>query len=108
MRKIVAPILFLCLSSLPFLVGGCVLPPPPYEDYTMAGAAIQAAQDSDSPRYAPSLWDKADENYEKGKQAYKDADFDIAEKYFIVAKDYAERAENATRLKKFATGESFP
>jgi hypothetical protein len=89
-------------------MGGCVLPPPPYEEYTMARSAVQAAQEADSPRFAASLWSKADENYHKGMKAYKEAEFENAKKYFIAAKDFAERAENATRLKKFQTGESFP
>lgn len=89
-------------------MGGCIMPPPPYEEYTIAQSAVQAAQEADSPRMAANLWNKADEAYHKGVKAYKDAEFDDAKKYFIVAKDWAERAENATRLKKFQTGESFP
>ncbi len=101
MHKIAAPILFLCLSS-------CVVAPAPYEDYTIARSAFRAAQDVDSPRFATGLWNKAEENFRKGEKAWKDAEFEEARKYFKRSIGYSERAENATRLKKFQTGDSFP
>lgn len=100
--KTVALISFLSLNS-------CVVAaPPPFEDYTMARAAIRAAQDVDSARFAPGLWNKADENYRSGMKSYKDQDFLDAKAFFKKATDLAERAENATRLKKFQSGDSFP
>lgn len=87
---------------------GCVTPPPPYEDYTIARTAIRAAQDVDSPRFAAGWWAKADESYRKGEQAYKDVEFEQAQKYFRSAIRYAERAEDTTRLKKFESGDTFP
>lgn len=105
MRKTAAPILFLCLSSL---VTGCVAAPPCYEEYVMARAAVRAAHDVDSARFATGLYNKADENFRSGEKAYKDQDFAEAKKFFINAQAFAERAENATRLKKFQTGDSFP
>jgi hypothetical protein len=102
MRKIAALISFLSLSS-------CVVAaPPPFEDYTIARAAIRAAQDVDSARFSPGLWNKADENFRNGQKAYKESDYADAKIYFKKATDLAERAENATRLKKFQTGDSFP
>ena len=113
MQKIAAPILFRSLSRALFVFCavsfvGCVAAPPPYEEYTLARAAVRAAQDVDSPRFASGLWHKADDSYRAGQKAYKDADFDIAKTYFVNAKVFAEKAENATRLKKFQTGDGFP
>lgn len=101
MRKIVAPILFLSLSN-------CVVAPPPYEEYTLARAAVRAAQDVDAARFSVGYWNKADENFRLGQKSWKDAEFDRAKLYFKRATDFAERAENATRLKKFQSGDTFP
>lgn len=109
MRKTAAPTLSLWLSSLLFLgLTACVAAPPPYEDYTLARAAVRAAQDVDSARFSTGLWHKAEESYRNGQKSYKDADFADAKQFFRRAVEYAERAENATRLKKFQSGDSFP
>ena len=101
MLRTVALISFLSLSS-------CVALPPPYEEYVLARAAVQAAQDTDSPRFATGLWNLADENYRLGQRAFRDSDYGPAKVYFKKATEFAERAENVTRLKKFQTGDSFP
>jgi hypothetical protein len=110
MRKIAAPILFRSLSSLVFLgaMAGCVAAPAPYDEYSLARSAVRAAQEFDSARFATGLWNKAEENYHNGQKAFKEAEFDRAKKYFVAAQQYAEKAENATRLKKFQSGDSFP
>lgn len=89
---------------------GCkvIASPPPYEEYNLARAALRAAQESDSARFATGLWNKAEESFRSGQKAYKDADYDAAKKLFQAAQANAEKAENVTRLKKFQTGESFP
>jgi hypothetical protein len=81
---------------------------PPYEEYTLAQAAMRAAQDVDSARFSSGLWNKADDSYRSGQRAFKEAEFASAKSYFKDALQLAERAENATRLKKFQTGDSFP
>lgn len=111
MQKIAAPISYLWLSSLFLIVSGvtgCVASAPPYEEYTLARSAIRAAQDVDSPRFATSLWHKAEENFRNGQKAYKEAEYGSARDSFKEALQFAEKAENSTRLKKFQTGESFP
>lgn len=111
MPKTAAPTLFLYLSSLAIVLSaitGCVVAPPPYEEYTFARAAVRAAQEFDSARFSTGLWNKAEENYSSGQKAYKEAEFASAKKYFTNALQFAERAENATRLKKFQSGDSFP
>ncbi len=112
MPKTAALTLFRCLSSIlvASFILGCkvVAAPPPYEEYSLARAAVRAAQDADSARFATGIWNKAEENFRAGQKAYRDADFDNAKKFFQQALLHAEKAENVTRLKKFQTGESFP
>jgi len=110
LRKTAVRISSLYLSSLVVLVGlsGCVTPLPPYEEYSLARVAVKAAADVDSARYATGLWNRAEENYRNAQSAYKDNDFAAAKKQFLLAIQYAEKAENATRLKKFQSGDSFP
>lgn len=114
MQKIAVRILFrsisrpICLGGLTAALSGCVTPPPPYDDYTIARTAVTSAQEVDSARFAPGLWAKAEESYRKGEKAYKEFEFDEARKLFRMAISFAERAEDATRLKKFESGDSFP
>lgn len=97
-------------SSLILFLGlsGCVTPPPPYEDYALARVAVRSAQEVDSARFATGLWNRAEENYRNGQRAWADNEFGAAKKHFQMAIQYAEKAENATRLKKFQTGDTFP
>ncbi len=83
-------------------------PAAPYEDYALARAAVRAAQEADSARFATNLWNKAEENFRSGQKAFRDADYESAKKHFQLAQQFAEKAENITRLKKFQTGENFP
>ncbi len=112
MPKIAAPISFRSVSSglaavLLLLLVGCAANPP-YEDYTLAQAAIRAAQDVDSARISAGLWHKADDNFRKGQLAFKEGEYASAKSHFKAALQFAERAENATRLKKFQTGDASP
>lgn len=112
MPKTAVLILFRSLSSLLVALSlmGCkvIASPPPYEEYALARAAIRAAQEADSARFATGIWNKAEESFRSGQKAYKDADYDSAKKFFQAAQAHAEKAENITRLKKFQTGEGFP
>jgi len=110
MRKTAALILFRSLSSLVAVVAvtGCVAAPAPYEEFALARAAVKAAQEFDSARFATGLWNKAEDNYRSGQKAWKDAEYEIAKQKFVAALQYAEKAENITRLKKFQSGDSFP
>lgn len=82
--------------------------PPPYDEYNLARTAIKAAQDVDSARYASGLWNRAEENYRTAQREFQDNEFAKAKKHFGLAIQFAEKAENATRLKKFQTGDSYP
>lgn len=83
-------------------------PPAPYEDYALARAAVRAAQEADSARFATNLWNKAEDNFRSGQKAFREADYEAAKRHFQLAQQFAEKAENITRLKKFQTGENFP
>jgi len=87
---------------------GCVIGPPPFEEYTIARSAVQAARAVDSVRFAPGLWNRADESFREGEKCYRDSEFDRARTLFQDATQYAERAENTTRLKKFQMGDGVP
>jgi hypothetical protein len=89
-------------------LSSCRTAPAPYEDYALARTAVQAARDADSPRFAPGFWARADENFRLAEREYKDSDFEAAKLHFHMAQKFAEKAENATRLKKFKTGDSYP
>jgi len=90
------------------VLGGCVVGPTPYEEYTLARAAIRAAREADSAQFAPGPWHKADNAYRSGQKAWNESEYDRARKQFKTAIEYAERAENMTRIKKFQTGGGFP
>lgn len=85
--------------------GGCA-GHPPLEEYSIARAALFAAKEVEAQRYAPGFWYKAEEHYRLGQSAYKNNDFKTAKVNFDQAKEFAEKAENATRLKKFQSGET--
>lgn len=108
MRKIAARISFLCLSSSVLTLNGCVVPPAPYEEYTLARTALQAAQSADAARFAMPTYRRAEDSYRNGEQAFKDSDFEAAKMYFKNTIMFAERAENATKIKKFQSGDGFP
>lgn len=110
MRKIAAPTLYLWLSSLSLFLAlaGCVVPPAPYEDYALARAAVQAAQEADSARYVTAIYRRAEDSFRNGQKAFKDGDNLEAKKFFRSAIQLAEKAENMTKLKKFQSGDSFP
>src|SRR4051812_7621027 len=87
---------------------GCASSPPPYEDYTLARAALKSARDTDAPRLAPLLYLQAEELYRQAERNYRENDFDAARAKFASALKTAERAENGARLKKFLSGQGAP
>lgn len=90
-----------------FILIGCSTPQP-VEEYTLARTALQFAKDQDAPRYAPSYWHQAEEAYRKGEVNFKNHDYGDAGEEFIKAKEFAEKAENATRAQKYKSGEFTP
>ena len=106
MRKIAARISCLWLSSLG--LSACVAAPPPFDEYVLARTAVAAAKEVDSAKNAPGLWTRAEENYRIAQKQFKDNDFALARRHFLSAIQFAEKAENATKLKKFQSGDSYP
>jgi uncharacterized protein HemY len=95
-----------CLTAVCLLtLVGCVAPLP-IEEYTIARAAVNSARESGSERLAAGIWYKAEENYRKGQKYLKDQDNESAKISFLKAIEFAEKAENASRLKKFESGET--
>lgn len=88
-----------------FLLGCAVVVPYPLEEFTLARAALTSAKDSGAERLASGYWYKAEENYQKAQKSLKDKDNELARSQFLKAIDFAEKAENASRLKKFESGE---
>ena len=89
------------------IISGCVVAPLPTEEYTLARAALAAAKDSGAERLAPGIWYKADENYHFGEKYLKEKDNISAKAAFLKSIEFAEKAENAARIKKFESGENF-
>lgn len=114
MAKTAALILFRCskfplfFAGLLLVLSSCVAAPPPYEEYTLARAAIKAAQDVDSARFSGGYWNRASDDFREGEKAWKDAEYETAKRLFKSAIQLSERAENATRLKRFQTGDGLP
>ncbi|MBX7231707.1 MAG: hypothetical protein K1X29_06440 [Bdellovibrionales bacterium] len=65
-----------------------------------------AAHDSGAERLASGLWLRSDEQYRKGQKLLLEKDNESARACFLRAIEYSEKAENASRLKKFETGET--
>lgn len=81
---------------------------PPIQEYNIARTALNAAREAEAPRYSAGFWHKAEENYQLGQKAYAENDFASAKVKFENSIGFAEKAENATRLKKFQSGEGVP
>ncbi|MCB0355674.1 MAG: DUF4398 domain-containing protein [Bdellovibrionales bacterium] len=82
--------------------------PKPAEELVLAKVALEAAKEVGAASAASGYWYRAEENYRKGQEALKSNYNYDAREFFIQAKNYAEKAENSTRLKKFKSGESYP
>lgn len=88
-------------------VAGCAAPPP-FEEYTISRTALNSAREVEAGRYASGYWHRAEELYRRGQKQYKDNDYARAKDSFLDSIEFAEKAENATRLRKFQSGEGFP
>ena len=106
MRKIAAPISCLLVSNS--LLVACVAAPAPYDEYSLARTALASAREVDSAKNAPGFWNRAEDIYRTAEKEFKENDFEQAKKHFVLATQFAEKAENATKLKKFQSGDSYP
>ncbi len=89
-----------------FLVCSCQSTPVPVKEYTLAKSAYDAAVASESIKYAPQLFHKAEKAYKKGEILYKERDYEAAREQFDICVRLSERAENLARLKQFKEGEN--
>jgi hypothetical protein len=80
-------------------LAGCQTTPPLHE-YTIARTALEAARRIEAVRVAPAFFHKAEEAYRKAEVLFKKEDYSEARDGFVVARDYAEKAENSARLQK--------
>jgi len=90
-----------------FILSACA-DKPPVEEYTLARAAVEAAQAASANKYAPGLWYQCEENYRQGEGSFKRGEFDAAKEYFYRSQTYAEKAENKARYEKRKLGEDIP
>ena len=94
-------------SLVVFSTSGCVTYFP-VNEYNLARVAVDSARDADAARFAPGMWYKAEEAYQKGQRLYKERRYSSAKEVFIEARNNAERAENAARLTRFQSGDPVP
>ncbi len=93
-------ILFILLLSV-----GCQTIPAPYEDYSLARAAMDAARAVQAARHSPGFWSQAEENYRKARLFFKEREYEKAKLHFNLARQAAERAENSARLLRLKSGD---
>jgi len=79
---------------------------PPNEDYTLAHTAMEAAKAAQAQQVAPGYFSRADELYHRAVSEYEDRHYTRAKDDFISAREYAEKAENYSMLKRAETGEA--
>lgn len=91
-----------------FFFSACVTVSIPVEEYNLARAAIDAARESDSPRYSPGLWYKAEQAYRDAERLFRERRYSEAKKLFVEAKYLGEKAENAAKLVRFQQGDEDP
>lgn len=83
---------------LVFFLFSCQTTPAPIEEYSLARAAIEAAQAAQAPRHSSGYWSQAELAYRQGQTYYRDGDYSQAKREFLKAKSFAEKAENSARL----------
>lgn len=77
---------------------------PTYE-YVLARQAYEAAKETESARYAPGFYHRAEEAYRRGVSRYDERNYDEAVIEFKAARDYSEKAENSTRIQRKKAGD---
>lgn len=78
--------------------------PQPNDDYVYAWAALRSARGVQAPKHAAGYWSKAQEYYDQALVDYADRDYASAQANFKRAKEFAEKSENYTTLKKAEMG----
>ena len=73
----------------------------PVEQYIYAKTAYDAAVTAEASKHAARLLYLAEKHYKRGEVLFKERYYDEANKEFVVAQKYAEKAETVSRLKQF-------
>ncbi len=95
----------LTLALLLMVLSGCA-GTPPRDEYVLADTAIRAAQAAKAPQYAPGLFTKAQQYYRKAQTDFNNREYSGARTNFNMAREYAEKSENYTMLKKAEDGDA--
>lgn len=77
----------------------------PVEEYALAEAAVQAAQNVQAAKFASGVWFEAEQSYKRGVRAYESRNYKEAEELFIKARRAAEEAELISRQEMQKTGD---
>lgn len=73
----------------------------PVEQYIYAKTAYDAAVSAEASKHAARLLYLAEKHYKRGEVLFKERYYDEANKEFLSAQKYAEKAETISRLKQF-------
>lgn len=76
------------------------------KEYTLARTALNSAKTIDAARYAQGPFHKAVEYYRRAERMFRNKEYEKAQRYFLLAKRYAEKAENIARITMYRNGES--
>lgn len=90
-----------------FSLGGCVTTQAPVEEFNLAVAALDAARQAESAKYASGFFHRANESFRRGQILYQNKEYNKARIEFEQTRVNAEKAENAARLLKWKNGEEF-
>ena len=78
---------------------------PPIKEYSLAREAISHAEKHRADKHYPGYYSKALNLYRFGESAFKDRYYGKARDRFEEALEYAERAEDLTRIKRARVGD---
>jgi hypothetical protein len=95
MKKVIA------IIAISIFISGCGLTTArPKLEMTFAQVAFLAAKDAGAQSLAPNLYRKAEFYYLKAKSSYRRKFFNKAQKYAVLSKKFAEKAEFKAQKKK--------
>src|SRR4051812_37264516 len=87
-----------------FGLAGCA-GTPPIDDYNLAYTSIESAKATQASRFAPGLYNQAEDYYRQALIDYEDGSYSSAKNNFVLCRQFAEKAENFSVLKKAESGE---
>ena len=99
------PFFFLVILLMGMAPVGCVNKQLQLEEYSLARAALQAAENNEASRYSPKSFALAQRYMKKGEKAFKDQYFSKSMGYFRKSRYYSEKAENISRVQMFSQQE---